>query len=585
MSGDGNLWDNKNLYKSTGRYPTIPTVYALKDDIAKSFKFQIKQSEIPSRWSDIAKKQEEFNNIFESDYYENCYAGRYENTWVAYNPNKDGSNCGAVLSLKYNTCKNLDVNFNEYGNALIKEYSDRIDIYENNFDEKAQTTLRTDTFKISGCSSKPSYSAKDTGVNQTKSEISESYSNGTYTLTVKHNGPVEISIKCSGNETGKQSAIKESTVKVPASPSFYTGIRQYEGEFFDTKNVEGYVQNACKSGVTGIQGQGFLKFGKNSSASAKDTVSTDKAGDFTFSLRYSSLSDISNVDLYVNDAKIETMKLSNTNGYSNWKTYQKKITLRQGDNKIEFKANSELSSSLYLDCFTVEGNFGDSEVKPVEPINGKLIKNLVVSDTEHAENWSVQYDFNKNSQIFGDRSFTCIDLPSELIGAEYIRTACDSKTVTKDLGTFTAGDDITVYIATDKRVVSILPDWLKDWKKTGGTVTADNDLTFEIYKKSFESGENVTLGMNGGTGNNVNYIVLAKTTETVSENLAGDANLDGKVDIADVVAVASYVGNSDVNKLEPQGIINADVQGDGNGLNANDSLMIQQYLANIIENL
>ena len=153
------------------------------------------------------------------------------------------------------------------------------------------------------------------------------------------------------------------------------------------------------------------------------------------------------------------------------------------------------------------------------------------------------------------------------------------------MGTFTAGDDITVYIATDKRVVSILPDWLKDWKKTGGTVTADNDLTFEIYKKSFESGENVTLGMNGGTGNNVNYIVLAKTTETVSENLAGDANLDGKVDIADVVAVASYVGNSDVNKLEPQGIINADVQGDGNGLNANDSLMIQQYLANIIENL
>ena len=31
--------------------------------------------------------------------------------------------------------------------------------------------------------------------------------------------------------------------------------------------------------------------------------------------------------------------------------------------------------------------------------------------------------------------------------------------------------------------------------------------------------------------------------------------------------------------------INADVQVDGNGFNANDSLMIQQYLANIIENL
>lgn len=31
--------------------------------------------------------------------------------------------------------------------------------------------------------------------------------------------------------------------------------------------------------------------------------------------------------------------------------------------------------------------------------------------------------------------------------------------------------------------------------------------------------------------------------------------------------------------------INADVQVDGNGFNANDFLMIQQYLANIIEKL
>ncbi|MDD7556006.1 glycoside hydrolase family 98 domain-containing protein, partial [Ruminococcus sp.] len=129
MNGDGNLRNNHNLYKSTGRYPTIPTVYALRDTAAKSFQVQIKQSSIPSRWSSISAKQDEFNKLFASDYYGNCYAGRYENSWVTYNPNKDGSNCGAVLSLKYNTCKELDVNFNQYGNALIQEYSDHIDIY------------------------------------------------------------------------------------------------------------------------------------------------------------------------------------------------------------------------------------------------------------------------------------------------------------------------------------------------------------------------------------------------------------------------------------------------------------------------
>ena len=81
----------------------------------------------------------------------NCYyVGRYNNTWVTYNNNKNGANCGGLLDLKYNTCKTLDVNFNAYGNAIINEYSDHIDIYTNNFDNKAQTTLKTDTFKVNG---------------------------------------------------------------------------------------------------------------------------------------------------------------------------------------------------------------------------------------------------------------------------------------------------------------------------------------------------------------------------------------------------------------------------------------------------
>lgn len=102
MNGDGNLKLNHNLYKSTGRYQTIPTVYALKDDLAKSIPVQVKQSEIASRWPTIEAKQEEFNKLYSSDYYGNCYVGRNENSWVAYNSNKDGSNCGAVLSFIVN---------------------------------------------------------------------------------------------------------------------------------------------------------------------------------------------------------------------------------------------------------------------------------------------------------------------------------------------------------------------------------------------------------------------------------------------------------------------------------------------------
>lgn len=88
----------------------------------------------------------------------------------------------------------------------------------------------------------------------------------------------------------------------------------------------------------------------------------------------------------------------------------------------------------------------------------------------------------------------------------------------------------------------------------------------------------------------VNYVYYDSSVSdgsvTVSDGdsagLRGDANLDGSVDIADVVAVASYVSDSEKNPLKPQGMINGDVQGDGNGINANDALAIQQFLANII---
>ena len=540
MSGDGNLDKNYNPYKSTGRYPTIPTVYALRDSVAKSFQVQIKQSSIPSRWSSISAKQDEFNKLFASDYYGNCYAGRYENTWVTYNSNKDGSNCGAVLSLKYNTCKNLDVNFNQYGNALIKEYSDRIDIYANNFDEKAQTTLRTDTFKISGCAAKPSYSAKDTGRNQTASQISESYANGTYTLTVKHNGPVEISIQCKGNETGRLSNPKESSVKAPAYPSFYIGVRQYEGEFFDTQNVEGNVANGCGSGVTGFWGQGFLKYGAKNNAAVRDTVSTTKAGKFDLTLRYSATSDINNVDLYVNGSKVKTLSMPKGSSYSDWKTVTQSIDLKAGDNQVELKSNAALAGSLYLDCFTVKGDFGTGTVEDPDPISGKIIQELTVFDKENAADWSIYYDAKVGSVLYGDRDLTITSMPKNLVNAETIRTACDSKLSTNDLGKFTVSTDATIYTAVDTRVLVNMPEWLKAWTFAGCSVTTSNDVTLMLYKLNVTKGDAVALGTNGGSGNSANYIVFAVPQEKI---VKGDVNLDGVINGFDLILAKRGVAN------------------------------------------
>ena len=62
----------------------------------------------------------------------------------------------------------------------------------------------------------------------------------------------------------------------------------------------------------------------------------------------------------------------------------------------------------------------------------------------------------------------------------------------------------------------------------------------------------------------------------------GDANGDSSVDIADVVAIAAYVGDPKTNVLSDEAVIHADVHNIGNGITADDALMIQQFIANMI---
>lgn len=309
---DGDLKDNHNPFKSTGRYQTIPVVYALTDDLAKSIPVQIKQSEIAARWNSIEAKQEESNTLYPSEYWGNCYAGRNENTWVTYDPFKTDTEAGGYLQLKYNTCKELEVKYSRYGSGLINEYADHIDFWLDNYDEEAADTLKTDVLKIYGCAEESTFTYKDTGIRQPESKLSASYADGTFTLIVAHNGPVDIRVNCSGTETDRLTAYQEAKQSAPAFPEFYTGIRQYETENFDRMNIEGNVTNACTSGVTGCWGQGFMKFGTKDTAAVRDYVNTAKAGTFDLALRYSVVLDIDSTALYVNGEKFKDLTLKST---------------------------------------------------------------------------------------------------------------------------------------------------------------------------------------------------------------------------------------------------------------------------------
>ena len=329
-----------------------------------------------------------------------------------------------------------------------------------------------------------------------------------------------------------------------------------------------------------VQGQGFLKFGKNGNADARDQVTTQKDGTFTMKLRYSSTADINNVDLYVNGSKVETMKLANTNGYSNWKNYEKKITLKKGQNTIEFKSNAALPASLYIDNFTLDGDFGNGSgqvvVNPTEPatepqpvtLNGKLIQKLTVNDTENGADWSIASDMKTGTAVYGDRDITITSMPKNLENAECIRTACDSKLFAKDEASFTAGADITVYAAVDTRKADSL-DWLKTWR-SGMSVTTSNDVELMLYKRNFKSGETVTLGTNGADNESANYIVFAVPQETV---IKGDVNMDGIVDVFDL-ALAKRAAKSCTNT-----VVFDDTDVNANGvIDENDLKQLESYI-------
>jgi len=170
-------------------------------------------------------------------------------------------------------------------------------------------------------------------------------------------------------------------------------------------------------------------------------------------------------------------------------------------------------------------------------LDGNLIKNLMVNDSENVSGWKISQNFSNGSAVFGDRDFTAVNLPDELCNTECINTACNSKYFADNCGQFTAGDDISVYIAIDTRVNPV-PEWLSQWDKTSLSFSSSNDVTFSVYKKNFSSGETVTLGSNGQSSNCVNYFVMAAAKQ---DSVSGDVNADGQFNIIDITMLKKWL--------------------------------------------
>ncbi len=221
----------------------------------------------------------------------------------------------------------------------------------------------------------------------------------------------------------------------------------------------------------------------------------------------------------------------------------------------------------------------------LNPINGNLIQNLVPNDTSLYSYWSIDTDLQTGDIVFGDREgVTYSTLPSELIGAECIVTPCDAKFLTEDLASFTAGADITVYVALDSRTVTSygVPSWMSGWTDTGLSAVNSKDVTFSLYSLDVASGESVTLGENGGSSGCVGYTVFAAEQQIESDIIWGDVNFDGVVNSIDGTMVTRHALQSLTLSEDAQKV--ADVNQDG-VINSIDATIIVRHALGIISSL
>ncbi len=257
------------------------------------------------------------------------------------------------------------------------------------------------------------------------------------------------------------------------------------------------------------------------------------------------------LELYLDtlDTPAATCYFEGSGGWQTWTDATFNLNTITGTHNLYLKFTGGDGYLLNVNWFT----FGREAV----PLNGTLIRNLLVTDPENCSEWRLLDSVTADSPIFSDRDATYSDVPDSLLGAEAIVTPCDSKGATAEMATFTAGADCKVYIALDSRVTTV-PAWLSGYTKTDMTIYSSNAVTFELYERSCRAGETVTLGGNGQSSGCVNYLVLAVPDS--GGTLIGDIVMDNAVNLTDLIALQRYLLAT--ISFEPAQLTAADLNGD-----------------------
>ena len=376
---NGQWHDNMTFFKKTGRYGAIPVCVGMYDDLSNAIELQVKKSKRNSVWPTEQAKKNDFDRLYPEVSTGDLYVNRFRNQLITYTPytylNVKTSATGEI-PLKYNTCDKLTLTLGKLCNAAVREYADHIDFYMNNYRSDTLPNV-LDKIILTGATSRPTYTMKKRAAATAEAEDEWDETTATYTLNVKHNGPVDISIKCAGAATDRATDILPSeplTADLPKQPEPYYGPVTIEAEDMDYKSIASCMLDPYgqRPSVRGHSGNGFIETSTAKTSALRHNLKLDKAGDYNIVIKYCSTQKAGKLDVELNgETKSAETKLTDDN---QWMKTSVTFTMKEGDNTLYIKNTAGIK--MMIDNVTYEpvGTPVEKYTLTIEDVaNGKVI--------------------------------------------------------------------------------------------------------------------------------------------------------------------------------------------------------------------
>lgn len=385
--GNGQWMQNYWYLKKTGRYGTIPITPALTD-LSKNIPVRVGKSTRTTTWPTQTKKVEAFNAQYPEVSTGDLFVSRYRNQLVTYTPYSymnAKKTAKANVPLKYNTCESMDLTWNSFSSALVKEYADHIDFYLNNFRSDTVTTKK-DIIVVNGATAKPTFTATKRWQCKMSTPVEEwDEAAKKFTITIEHDGPVDLTINCAGAATDRATDyLPNQQLAMPKQPEKYYGKLIIEAEDMDCRGIDHMEQTPFYGSyqwVRGQSGNGFAIMGTSTSGALHRTFKVNKGGDYRIAVRYNNNTPKS--DLFyvrVNKSAAKSFKAQKTDK-NVWVKDAVTLTLNEGENEIFLFNKSGINMMIDQVIFTPADQEEDKYDVTIKDVEG----GTVYSDYSQAE--------------------------------------------------------------------------------------------------------------------------------------------------------------------------------------------------------